>query len=290
MFRLKLSTIPLITTSLVALITSPALAAPIPRGKESLDSQMPAESRHTFVPIKKEWTCEISYLTSDNIVIKPADRDPKVNDYRKEMRYFEQGKLRKIVTYFPDGAIAREIDKDDKDQFTIDRYPNGDVSHFTHWHDGTLPAGYSVSPDGRTIHVLAHGKGELVSYGTKAGNRIHTWYWGGHQFLEKCYRNDACIEVRLDCGDDTLCVDRQGEHFIGWGKRDCWDKPVGGKPYRSDVGISSGWPDEDEIWAKQYATRRSEFIDAFGKLLKDARKSWEVFEIDFIHTVASWPH
>ena len=290
----------------LAALTSSGLgmAAPAPKPKEALDSHLPLESRHTFVQVQKEWTCKVSYAVPDEgdppssyTLIEPQKRNPEFKKYFKEERYFAngpEGRLCKILMYFPNGSVCSETDQEGDEQFSLDRNPNGDVNYYTHVRKGKWLGGYCVSPDGKTIHHLAGGNGELVVYGKKPENRQHTWYADGHAFLSMRYREDIRVQVRLNGGDNEwLIVDEQGEGLTLFPKKEFWHKRAEGNPELQTgdgVGFRSLPMKEGQERAKQYPLRRAAFIEEYEETLKKAGTSWKKLDIEFIRTGTVWPH
>ena len=279
--------------------------------KASLDALLPAESRHTFGPVSPEWKSKVTYLLNDGgddppnslLVVEPEARDPNVKGYGKEVRYFaKEGdkRERRILRYHPDGSLACDMDIVGGEQFDCSYDPDGTVRAYVHWRKGKWIGGYSVSPDGATVHRLASGTGELVTYGKKTGNSEHRWYCEGTNFLSKSYRNGSVTMIRLNGTDDWLIIDKTEERFHATSAREFWNKPAGGvprvqkfeaDPFADNENRRAADPGEVQRTTERYALRRMAFLEAYGKFLTRGGYAWDKLGIEFLRKgTGLWPY
>jgi hypothetical protein len=275
------------------------------RPQTPTDSQLPPESRPSFGPVIRDWVRTVAYLLPDENdppnsfrVVEPQERDPGVKNYYKEVCYAPKGekKPRRILRFFPNGAPCTIIDNIGDEQFCRCLHPDGTVSVYTHWRKGRWVGGHSISPDGKRVHRLARGTGELVFYGREAGNYVHRWYYEGDNFLSKRHQNGSFTMIRLNGEKDWFLVRKTGEDLLLFSKNETWHRPAGGAPVvqaldqapprierrpKPGVGVEA-----DRI----YASRRRAFVDEIGRLLDKAGYTWRELGIDFIRTGAAWPY
>jgi RNA polymerase sigma factor (sigma-70 family) len=278
--------------------------------KASLDALLPVESWHTFGPVNPEWKSKVTYLLNDGgddppnslVVVEPDARDPNVKEYRKEVRYFaKEGdkRERRILRYYPDGSLWCDMDIVGDEQFDCSYDPDGTVRGFVHWRKGKWIGGYSVSPDGATIHRLAGGTGELVTYGKKLGNAEHRWYCEGVNFLSKQYRNESVTTIRLNGADDWLIVDKTEERLLATSEREIWNNPAGGvprvqkfdaQPFADNEHRRVPDPGEVQRTTERYALRRTAFLETYDKFLTRGGYAWDKLGIAFLRKGTTWPY
>jgi RNA polymerase sigma factor (sigma-70 family) len=256
-----------------------------------------------FQPVQKAWLRKVTYLKPDKLdppnsfeVIAPKDRDPGFRQYHKDISYYEKAedsKPRRSYRYHPTGYLETEIDNVGQEQFSRSLRPDGSVRSYLHWRAGKWLEGYSTSPDGKHKHRLTEGDGELVSYGSKQGDRIHRWYSRGDNFLDKRYRDGRCVEVRLNCGDDWLIAARDGtERLLLTARKEIWQKTPGSGVWLQEFDKEPGFERDQNCiaqWQKEYPRRRAAFLKRYGTLLREAGHTWEGLQIDFLRTGAAWP-
>jgi hypothetical protein len=269
------------------------------------DSQLPPESRHTFEPVVKDWVRQVAYLLPDGNdppnsfkVVEPEDRDPGVKGYYKQVCYSPKGEEkmpRRILRFFPNGAPCTVIDNIGDEQFCRSYYPDGTARGYTHWRKGKWIGGYSISPDGKRVHRLTRGTGELVSYGKGEGNFEHSWYYEGHNFLSKRHQSRSFTEIRLNGEKDWFFFREAGEELLLHSRNEAWRKPAGGIPALQmfdkvpRIERRPRPPGAGLVAAEQYSARRLDFVEEIGKLLDKGGYTWRKLGIDFIRTGAAWP-
>jgi hypothetical protein len=285
-----------------------ALATSLPavKPRHSLDSHLPPESRHKFAAVNRNWQSKVVYLVPDKasdppnsmMVVEAKDRDPHFKEYYKEVRYFADEKKAtpcKILLYYPDGSLYRDIDKRGDEQFTLYFYANGAVHHYTHWRHGRWLGGYSVSPDAKSVHRLAGGKGELVFYGRTRHNYEHCWYDKGENFLSQRCQNHTPVQVRLNGRQDWLIVTKTEESLWLHSQQESWHNREGQGPVLQMLDRLPQWNERNprgmrQKREKQYLLRRVAFLEQYGQFLKNAGYPWDRLGIDFIRTRAAWPY
>jgi hypothetical protein len=261
----------------------PARSAPVPP---------PRELR--FLPVSPAWVVQVNYLLPYGdppdgfTVVAPAKRDPAFRGYSKELSYHAgapgKGKPIKIVRYFPSGKVAQEIDNVGADQHSRSFHANGRVACYLHWREGKWLAGHSTSPDGKVVHRLDRGRGEIVTYGGP-GAFVHRWYHDASPFLEKAYRDGKLVSVRLNDVIGSLSVSASAEWLILRFHGENWHRAPGSSGLR--LVAFDNRPRFDE--GKLYEQRREEFIKACTRTLRAAGKDWKELGIDFIPRAAPWP-
>jgi hypothetical protein len=268
------------------------------RDKPPMKAEPPFKPEHKFAPIDPQWRREVTYLLpGDELdppnsfqVIQPRDRDPSIKTYHKEISYYEKGqaqRARRILRYGPDGSLRSKYDNVGDEQFGYSYYPDGSPRGYIHWRAGKWLNGYSISPDGKTVHRLKDGNGELVGYGSKPGNFKHEWYHAGIPFLVKHIQNGNAIRIRLNDRQDYLIVTAKEEQLSLEERQEWWYKRAGEQPrvQKFDQSpVHPGWerrPDPKKL-AAQYQQLRKEFLGRVGKALKREGHTWESLGIDFI--------
>lgn len=288
----------------------------------ALSSQ--TEPSHVFAPVDPAWTVVESTMKLGPeafMVVNPGDRDPNYADYWLERRYFQDKRERKILVYDPKNRLREEIDITDQERFTRILRPDGSLSEYqTHTVAGFNA--FNVSKDGKTIHRVQNGIGELVSEGFQEGERTHVWYMKG-VYVEKRFAGDRCTRVKLVLGSDMLLAGAEGEHLDLHAECEHWmntkaeglwvqimDSYIDEKdgkihpqavPSKADIRpmtyrISRRHDDDREAneirkgWAVAWPKRRAGFINRYGDALKAAGQDWEKLGIDFIRMEGPWPN
>ena len=201
----------------------------------------PGQESHSFTPVSKDWIKRTNWYRpvwdppESYEGVKEEDRKPDDKDLIREDRYFaHDGDAQpcKILRYYASGAVWQEIDDLNVGDRTLEQfdrwyYPDGSPRSFMHWKDGKWVDGGSVSPDGRVTHRFKDGAGELVEYGSKEGNRTHSWYLEGYPFLEKRYRDGACIRIRLNDGSDSFIASPGEKQLFLTGCHEAWSRRSG---------------------------------------------------------------
>ena len=263
-------------------------AAPAPRFAEG----------HRFAPIDPNWRVETYLLKkwgnddppNSSLAVPLKDRDPNYKEYVTAKRYYAKGedeKPRKLLWYYPSGRLSGESDIIGKNQYDRSWHPDGRKAGYLHWRDGKWLNGESISPDGKVRHRLKQGDGELVTYGSKPGNRLHRWYAGAANILDKRFRDGRVIEIRLNgSGSDWLILTEEEESLKE--EKGIWRKS-GGQP-----ASWQSWEDGGKMGRRQPPTRtyekaRGSFVKDYDAILKDAGLSWEKLGIDFIRDGKPWP-
>jgi RNA polymerase sigma factor (sigma-70 family) len=265
---------------------APASAAPAPTWREG----------HRFAPIDPDWRVEVCLLKpwkddppGSYQMVALKDRDKQFNGYLTQKSYYEKGKEhpRRVLRYHPSGRLAAEIDNVGKDQYSRSWHLDGSKAGRLHWRDGKWLDGESVSPDGKQRHRLVRGEGELVTYGRKAGNRVHRWYAKSSNILDKHYLDGQFVRVRLNGnGGDWLIVTETEEQLLE--KKGIWTRSNGRAQWQA-------WEDDGSKWGRRqppprpYEKARASFVSGYGAILKDAGLSWDKLGIDFIRADKAWP-
>ena len=268
----------------------------------------PGQESHSFTPVSKDWIKRTNWYRpvwdppESYEGVKEEDRKPDDKDLIREDRYFaHDGDAQpcKILRYYASGAVWQEIDDLNVGDRTLEQfdrwyYPDGSPRSFMHWKDGKWVDGGSVSPDGRVTHRFKDGAGELVEYGSKEGNRTHSWYLEGYPFLEKRYRDGACIRIRLNDGSDSFIASPGEKQLFLTGCHEAWSRRSGEEAHyqRTDrlPVIDHGEQAEEEAKMRvQYPQRRADFMKGYGKRLEKAGKTWDELKIEFIRVGDPWP-
>jgi hypothetical protein len=284
--------------------------APAPAGKVA-----PGQGSYAFAAVNKDWIKRTAWLKCDDsdpgigggsgggYVGEAPERDPNFKDYHREDRYFARDGDQspcKILQCYPSGAVEREIDQlneDDKahEQFWRCFYPDGSAASFVHWKEGKVLDGASVSRDGRVTHRVKDGDGELIAYARKGDNHAHSWYSQGFPYLEKLYRDGACVQIRLNDGGDCLFARPGEEELLLTSRHESWRRTAGAEAQyqRTDLPLvidDHGERARDAAKMRgQYPQRRADFMKGYGERLEKAGKTWVEMKIDFIRIGGAWP-
>ena len=286
-----------------------AYRAPAPAEKVA-----PGQGSYAFAPVNKDWIKRTAWLKCGDSdpgigggsgvdVGEAPERDPDFKDYHREDRYFvrdgDQSPC-KILQYYPSGAVEEEIDQlnaEDKlhEQFCRCFYPDGSPASFVHWKEGKVLDAASVSRDGRVTHRVKDGDGELIAYARKGDNHADSWYSQGFPYLEKHYRDGACVQIRLNDGEDCLFARPSEEELVLTSRHESWRRRAGAEAQfqRTDLPWVGNDHGEGALEAAkmrgQYPQRRADFVKGYGERLAKAGKTWEDMKIDFIRIEGAWP-
>ena len=150
------------------------------------------QSGHVFEPVDPSWRL------IEATVAAPKER--KSRNAWREKRYSEDGRDRKYFRYDPEGRLRIEADLHDGEQFTRILRSDGSLAGYHHHRNFKLVEAFSVSRDGKTVHHVQDGIGELVSEG-EDGAWSHTMMLPGIT-IEKAYRGDRLGRLSLWIGSD----------------------------------------------------------------------------------------
>ena len=214
-------------------------------------------AKHPFHPPQRRWLLEVDYLQEDGpasyIVVKPADRDPGIKTYHKEICYYwnpqerAAGRTCKVLRFNPHGWREEEIDNIGPDQYSREFYPSGSVSSSLHWYgpDGVIGKwldGDSVSPVKKKVSHFAHGRGALTAWNSDAGDEgtyARTWYLDGDTYLTKRVVQNKCTGTTLYAPhDDSLSVGPQEETLTLTSLHELWIKRRGQQPFAQIMGAA----------------------------------------------------
>jgi hypothetical protein len=179
------------------------------------------QAGHVFQPVDPAWRLHEDTLErrSDSfIVVRPKDRVRR--DYWREKRYSQDGQERKLFRYDPQGRLRLEVDSIEGDRFTRILRADGSLASYQHHREFRLIEAFSFSRDGRTVHHVQDGIGELVVEGEEGT-------WTHLQLLpeitiEKAYRGDQLGRISIWIGSDhylrtpdqeELSLDAPAEHW-----------------------------------------------------------------------------
>src|ERR1051325_525311 len=90
--------------------------------KRELDAKLPAESRHSFLPLDKKWIKTIRYRDPIGLERFEAEKVPEElkKRFEKEEVFSLTGKAEgdyRLLTYEPDGKLRGTMDKRGDDEF-----------------------------------------------------------------------------------------------------------------------------------------------------------------------------
>jgi RNA polymerase sigma factor (sigma-70 family) len=303
-----------IKTTMMVLILSAGCLLSVGVGAWARRAPAPAErvapghESYIFAPVNKDWIKRTAWLRptwdppESYEGVKKEDRKPDDKALMQEDRYFVHDDDKspcKILMYYPSGAEYREIDnltKGDKvrEQFCRLCYPEGSPKEFMHWKDGKWMDGVSVSPDGRVTHRLKDGTGDLVRYGAKEGNRTHSWYFDGDEYLEMRYSQGDCVRIRLNDASGYFIAKPGEEELILASRGEIWTRRAGeeARYQRGDAPLIMDHGEREEEAFKmrvQYPQRRADFMKGYGKRLEKAGKTWKELKIEFLRVEGKWP-
>ena len=170
------------------------------------------QSGHVFEPVDPSWRLiedTLEYYPNTFVVVKPKER--KRRDYWREKRYSDDGVERKLFRYDPQGRLRLEADLTDGEQFTRILRPDGSLAAYHHHRNFALVDAWSVSRDGKTLHHVQDGIGELVTEG-EDGAWTHTRMLPGIT-IEKAYRGERWGRISIWVGSDSLVRTPEGEEL-----------------------------------------------------------------------------
>src|SRR4029079_1104353 len=141
------------------------------------------------------------------VVVTPGDL-PRRECWR-EKRYSEDGQERKILRYDPQGRLRMEADLFDGEQYTRHLRADGSLASTHHHRNHRIIEAFSISPDGKTVHVVQDGIGELIVEGEEGT-------WNHLQLLpeitiEKAYRGEQLGRISSWIGADHYVRTPEGE-------------------------------------------------------------------------------
>ena len=282
------------TQAMNALSSKPLPAPTLPAEAEAV---LPAELRHVFAPINKDWIVQTAYLKpqspdpalSGYIVVEVRNAGPDTKGYAREISYFasrrdkDSNNFRKYLVYRPDGTLTSESDRsaDGKEQFDRAFYRDGSLASFAHYKDNHNLAGYSVSPDKKRRSYFVNGNGDWIEWQNGSGSYTHTWFYEGSVYLGRIYAND--VRVRTDLylrpGNDALRITGNKE-MLSWHGQ-FWNREAGKVSYQDDhFGEWSHKPPTPQQvqqhqaeLAARYTALRTEFAQQYAALLTKAGKT-----------------
>jgi len=168
------------------------------------------QSGHDFQPVDPSWRLLENLLErrSDSfVVVTPGDL--RRRDCWREKRYSQDGQERKILRYDPQGRLRMEADLQEGEKFTRMLRDDGSLASMQHARNHRLVEAFSVSRDGRTVHYVQDGIGELIVEGEEGT-------WNHLQLLpeitiEKAYRGDQLGRISIWIGADHYVRTQDGE-------------------------------------------------------------------------------
>jgi hypothetical protein len=127
-----------------------------------------------------------------------------------------------------------------------------------------------------------------VTYGRKAGNRVHRWYAKSRNVLDKHYLDGQLVSVRLNGnGSDWLIVTEAEERLRE--EKGIWTRSNGRAQWQAWEGDGLKWGRRAPP-PRPYEKARAGFVSDYGAILKDAGLSWDKLGIDFIRADKAWPN
>lgn len=249
------------------------------------------QAGHEFEPVQPRWKLiedAVEYHPDTFVVVKP--KEPKRTDCWREKRYSDHGQDRKLFRYDPQGRLRIEADLDEREQFTRFLRPDGTVAAFHHHRDLKLVEAWSISRDGKTLHHVQDGIGELVSEGEN-GAWSHTRMLPGIT-IEKAYRGDHLGRTSLWVGADHYAQTPEGEELSLHDSGEHWTvqgsdvdlqiaglEIVDGKVRRRDIQRNPdvrprpAWHSDlprglEQEWAIAWPKRRDAFLAQVEEALK----------------------
>lgn len=131
------------------------------------------QSGHVFEPVDPSWRLiEDTLEPRSGAFVFVQPRHLKRRDTWSQKRYSVDGRDRKLLRYDPQGRLRIESDFRDGEQFTRTLRADGSLACYQHYRSPRLVEAFSVSRDGRTVHHVQDGIGELVLEG-EAGTWTH---------------------------------------------------------------------------------------------------------------------
>lgn len=221
----------------------------------------------------------------------------------------------------PEARLRMEADISNGEQFTRTLYVGGSLAEYTHWKNGRWMDGISVSPDGKTVHRVVDGSGELVSPGYMERTRTHQLIHKGEVFLTKEYTGEVLTRIILRLANDRLSAAEEREELFLSNECEAWRKERNSTPdvqvldsyIKAEDGTTVpqivppktdirripvfGGPRElneqtiNEIrqeWNVAFPKRRVAFLTRYADRLKSAGHNWAELGIDFIRVGGPW--
>lgn len=292
--------------------------------KTALDPMrlLPESSRHVFRPAPRQWAKKVEFLRLQPgggafIVLQPSDKPNPKTDWR-DVRYFhsateDDNKLRKIERFRPDGSLAEKIDRTGDEQFDLRFDRQGQAVFYDHLIGRKRIAGWSVSPDGKTVTHFSRGDGNWIEWDETGSGFTRNWVDGGDFFLIQKTRAGRLLQTTLLLESGAqLQITPTGEELNLWSQHERWGKKTGAPvwaqidDYRingKDASIvKDDFPDDEvkrHIRAAQpqmflrsgpprkrdpllqqqleadYLQRRAAFISNYEVTLRSAGQSWK---------------
>jgi hypothetical protein len=266
--------------------------------KRELDSLLPADSRHAFRPISKEWVKSERYV--DPVLLE--DYDPKDVSQEQKKRFNRQqvfsasgnkeGDYREM-TYGPEGRLILIEDRVGDDTFTQIMLSNGTIQEYMHRRKGKVREAYSVSPDGSEVHRVARGSGILKTSFDKPKSYSRRAYHEGDEFFRGAYTGERLDQVWLKTGDEQLLRWRNGAvEFFSDRNRAWWGSSKGKiklKQLDKEYDLSKLDPERVKLWEGKYAESLTSFFERYDALLKRAGHTWAGLGIEFVRKGKPFP-
>ncbi len=166
-----------------------------------------------------------AFIVVNGTVKRNAKTDWKTVSYSEKLPAKAEGTLRKKLCYSPNGRLVAESDVSATDTFSRRFATDGSVVAYEHTVGTKSDAGWSISPDRKTVSHFEGGEGDWIEWSDKAGDFTHFWYHEGTAYLVENFQNGKRLSANLGSPQDGyLRTSLKGEELNLFSLHEVWSK------------------------------------------------------------------